>query len=139
MVIERHLISALKTCHRGKAMVLTRAERLDASVAEERYQHRKEFGDLIPGNAADPLDSLVAKEESATFMRMLVKTLSSLEIEVLKRHLAGYSLQETATALFCGTKTVDNALTRVKSKIRRELQKLQDASGDKPCSLRLFT
>lgn len=119
LVIERQLITALKTASRGKAMILTQAERLEALVPEDRYTHRKEFGEFIPSVATDPLDVIVAEEESTLFFRMLSKTLSSLEIEVLRRHLAGYTIREIAADLSRSVKAVDNALTRIKNKSRR--------------------
>lgn len=120
LVIERQLITALKTASRGKAMILTQAERLEALVPEDRYTHRKEFGEFIPALATDPLDVIVAEEESVSFFRMLSQTLSPLEIQVLKRHLDGYSIREIADDLARSVKAVDNALTRIKNKSRRK-------------------
>lgn len=119
LVIERQLITALKTASRGKAMILTQAERLEAYVPEDRYTHRKEFGEFIPAQSIDPLEVIVAEEESALFFRALSQTLSPLEIQVLKRHLAGYSIREIAEDLSRSTKAIDNALTRIKNKSRR--------------------
>jgi RNA polymerase sporulation-specific sigma factor len=129
MVINRHLISALKTAYRGKTLVLTHAERFEQRVQEDRYAHVKEFGDLIADTAADPLTKIIADEEAATFFKRLQETLSALEMEVLKCRLAGYSIQETAEALSRTTKAVDNALTRIKHKFRNELELLSRAAG----------
>lgn len=128
-VIERHLITALKTALRGKAMILTRAERFEAHVQEDRYAHIKELGELIANTAADPLDRIVAAEEAAILWGSAKKTLSPLEMEVLKYYLAGYSTQEIAQDLARPTKAVDNALTRVKSKFRSKIAKAAETAG----------
>jgi RNA polymerase sigma factor, sigma-70 family len=125
MVIERHLISALKTARRGKALILTRAERLETHLQEERYAHVKEFGELIATSAADPLTELIAEEETAAFLRAL----SPLEKQVLKCRVAGYSIQETAAVLSRTPKAIDNALSRIKNKFRAGTELLTRAAG----------
>lgn len=129
MVINRHLITALKTARRGKALVLTSAERLENRVQEERYAHIKEVGEVIASAATDPLTTIIAEEEAAAFLRRLKKTLSPLEMEVLKYRLAGYSIQETAETLSRSPKAVDNALSRIKNKFRIETETLKRAIG----------
>ncbi|MDT8903409.1 sigma-70 family RNA polymerase sigma factor [Anaeroselena agilis] len=129
MVINRHLITALKTARRGKALVLTSAERLENRVQEDRYAHIKEVGEIIPGAATDPLATIIAEEEAATFIRRLKKVLSPLEMEVLQCRLAGYTIQETAATLARSPKAVDNALTRIKNKFRVETEILKRAIG----------
>ena len=47
----------------------------------------------------------------------LATTLSSLEAEALRLYLEGSSYEEMAEDLGCDTKTIDNALQRVKRKI----------------------
>lgn len=129
MVINRHLITALKTARRGKALVLTSAERLENRVQEDRYAHIKEVGEIIAGAATDPLATIIAEEEAAAFLRRLKKTLSPLEMEVLKYRLAGYSIQETAETLSRSPKAIDNALSRIKNKFRIETETLKRAIG----------
>lgn len=129
MVINRHLITALKTARRGKALILTGAERLENRVQEDKYAHIKEVGEIIAGAATDPLTTIIAEEEAATFLRRLKKSLSPLEMEVLKCRLAGYSLQETAETLARSPKAVDNALSRIKNKFRVETETLKKAIG----------
>ncbi len=129
MVINRHLISAVKTARRGKALVLTRAERLEQRVQEDKYAHVKEFGDLIADTASDPLMKIIAEEEAAAFLNRLQETLSSLEMEVLRCRLTGYTIQETAETLSRTVKAVDNALTRIKNKFRNEIESLSRAAG----------
>lgn len=128
-VIERQLISALKTARRGKAMVLTRAERFEAQVQKNRYANVKELGELIASGAADPLDKIIAQEDAASFWGRVKNTLSPLEMDVLKCYIAGYSMRETAISLSCTTKAVDNALTRVKNKFRTDIANSAESAG----------
>ena len=47
--------------------------------------------------------------------------LSELESRVLSLYLDGYSYEDVGTRLDCDTKTVDNALQRVKRKVGTHL------------------
>ena len=51
--------------------------------------------------------------------------LSQLESEALRRYLEGSSYEEMAEELGCDTKTIDNALQRVKRKIIQHQQSRQ--------------
>jgi RNA polymerase sporulation-specific sigma factor len=129
MVIERQLISALKAARRGKAMILTQAERFEFCVQENRYSHKKELEELIASDTMDPLDKIIAREEAFALWHKVKRKLSLMEFEVLKYHLAGYSIQETAMALSCNDKAVDNALTRSKNKFKAEIKEPTEFVG----------
>lgn len=53
----------------------------------------------------------------------MLKVLSSLEIEVLESYLEGKSYQEIAKDLDRCSKSIDNALQRVKRKLEKCLEK----------------
>ena len=58
-------------------------------------------------------------------MACLSSVLSELESSVLSLYLDGYSYETVAERLECDTKTVDNALQRVKRKVGAHLDSRQ--------------
>jgi len=60
---------------------------------------------------------VISTEELQSLVFCLGSGLSSLESDALRRYLDGLSYEEMAEELGCDTKTIDNALQRVKRKI----------------------
>ncbi len=74
--------------------------------------------ELIAGPAVqDPASHAVSSEELRSLVACLSTTLSELEANVLSLYLDGYSYEQIGERLECDTKTVDNALQRVKRKV----------------------
>ena len=77
---------------------------------------------LIPGaRAMDPQDIFAAMEETRRIMEAMHSQLSRLERNVIEGYLAGQSYEAIARRLSVGPKTVDNALQRVRKKLRKFL------------------
>ena len=73
----------------------------------------------------DPVNQVIASEELESLVSCLAGTtgvLSDLESSVLSLYLDGHSYEATAERLECDTKTVDNALQRVKRKVATHLE-----------------
>jgi RNA polymerase sporulation-specific sigma factor len=78
--------------------------------------------DILPGpSAADPVNQAISTEELASLVACLKGSLSDMESSVLAFYLEDRSYEEVAMLLGCDTKTVDNALQRVKRKITRHI------------------
>ncbi len=60
---------------------------------------------------------MISTEELQSLVGCLGTTLSSLESDALRLYLDGKSYDTMAVELECDTKTIDNALQRVKRKI----------------------
>jgi RNA polymerase sporulation-specific sigma factor len=65
----------------------------------------------------DPVVSVISTEELQSLVFCLGTGLSQLESDALRLYLEGSSYEEMADELGCDTKTIDNALQRVKRKI----------------------
>ena len=77
---------------------------------------------LIPGaRTMDPQDVFAAMEETRRIMEAMHSQLSRLEHSVIEGYLAGESYEAIAGRLNVGPKTVDNALQRVRKKLRKYL------------------
>ena len=69
-------------------------------------------------NAKDPQEILIQQENTFDWMHRARNLLSKTEREALRLYLGGYTYQEMAASLQCTTKAVDNALQRVRRKLR---------------------
>ena len=77
---------------------------------------------LIPGaRNMDPQDIFAAMEETRRIMEAMHSQLSRLERSVIEGYLAGEGYEAIARRLNVGPKTVDNALQRVRKKLRKFL------------------
>jgi RNA polymerase sigma-H factor len=78
--------------------------------------------EVLPGPASeDPADRVIASEELASLVACLSSVLSELESRVLSLYLDGHSYEVIGERIECDTKTVDNALQRVKRKVGTHL------------------
>ena len=74
----------------------------------------EEAYDIHPG----PEDEFLLKEQAAETSRKLQELLTKLEKETLFLFLRGYSYEQTAEKLGTSRKAVDNALQRVRKKLK---------------------
>ncbi len=80
--------------------------------------------DFLPLNlivSDSPADKIIDKENYENLKILIRKTLSQLEFNVLKFYLQGYSYREMAKILNITEKSIDNCLSRIKSKLRKSL------------------
>ena len=66
-------------------------------------------------------NQVISSEELHSLVACLSSVLSELESAVLSLYLDGHSYEAVAGRLACDTKTVDNALQRVKRKVGAHL------------------
>lgn len=67
---------------------------------------------------SDPESVLSMEDNIACIMRCIEQDLTELERRVIKLHIGGSSYEQTARQLGISTKSVDNALTRARKKIK---------------------
>ncbi|MCE5324615.1 RNA polymerase sporulation sigma factor SigH [bacterium] len=114
--IERHVITAIKTATRRKQSPLNNAISLDYSVDESDVDFNLEEV-LVSEVDMDPEELLLRRESIKILRETLQRLLSGFEWEVLKRYNLGKTYNEIAVDLACNTKSVDNALGRIKRKV----------------------
>jgi RNA polymerase sporulation-specific sigma factor len=123
--IERNMLSAVTAACRRKHDALSGALSLDP-YADEDGDNWYVLSKLATSED-DPAERLLNKECALDIERWLKTTLSKFEWEVLSRHRNGNSYCEIATDLDCNTKSVDNALQRIKRALDRHLTQIQSA------------
>lgn len=114
--IERHVITAIKTATRQKQSPLNTSVSLEyPSDDSDSEWNLAEI--LVSDDTVDPEDLVLRREESRTLQEMLRRLLSDFEWQVLAGYRVGKSYREIASELQCKTKSVDNALARIKRKV----------------------
>jgi RNA polymerase sigma-H factor len=129
LCVTRQIITAIKTATRYKHTPLNSYVSFSHTPAGQETDSDCTLGDALPGsNVNDPAVCVISTEELQSLVGCLGTTLSSLESDALRLYLEGSSYEEMAEELGCDTKTIDNALQRVKRKIlnhQKERQVLQ--------------
>jgi len=114
--IERHVITAIKTATRRKQAPLNSSISLEYPSDDSDCDWN--LADiLVSEHTIDPEDMVLKREDSTRLQGMLRKLLSDFEWRVLAGYQVGKSYREIAIELQCKTKSVDNALARIKRKI----------------------
>jgi RNA polymerase sporulation-specific sigma factor len=122
LCITRQIITAVKTSTRNKHTPLNEYISFSATPAASGGDGDPTLDELLPGPTAhDPANQAISTEELHSLVECLSSVLSDLESAVLSLYLDGYSYETVAERLECDTKTVDNALQRVKRKVGAHL------------------
>jgi RNA polymerase sporulation-specific sigma factor len=118
LCVTRQIITAIKTATRFKHAPLNTYVSFSHTPAGQDSDGECTLGDALPGPGVhDPSVCVISTEELQSLVFCLGSGLSSLESEALRLYLDGNSYEEMAEDLGCDTKTIDNALQRVKRKI----------------------
>jgi RNA polymerase sporulation-specific sigma factor len=122
LCITRQIITAVKTSTRNKHTPLNEYVSFSQTPAAGSGDGDPTLDELLPGPSAhDPVNQVISSEELHSLVACLSSVLSELESSVLSLYLDGESYEAIAVRLECDTKTVDNALQRVKRKVGAHL------------------
>lgn len=105
--IERKMINAIRKCQRKKDFPPEAIVPLEDQYIDS------------PLTADTPEDFLIAKEQVEDLTNLLEENLSDLELNVLRLHMVGCTYSQISARLNKSTKTVDNALQRVRAKLHK--------------------
>jgi RNA polymerase sporulation-specific sigma factor len=122
LCVTRQIITAIKTASRQKHVPLNTYVSFSHSPSSADFDSRT-LADVIPsGRSSDPVQQVISSEEVVSLTDCLVRLLSPLESQVLKYYLEGNSYEAIAVHIGHDTKTVDNALQRIKRKVTLHLE-----------------
>ena len=122
LCITRQIITAVKTATRNKHSPLNHYVSFSSPAGTVADDEAPTLDELLPGSAVnDPATRVVSSEELRSLVGCLSTSLSQLESSVLGLYLDGRSYEQIGDRLGCDTKTVDNALQRVKRKVGAHL------------------
>jgi RNA polymerase sporulation-specific sigma factor len=126
LCVTRQIITAIKTATRFKHSPLNTYVSFSQTPAGQDSESDCTLGDALPGSIVeDPPVVVISTEELQSLVFCLGSGLSKLESDALRLYLEGSSYEEMAEDLGCDTKTIDNALQRVKRKIVQHQQSRQ--------------
>lgn len=106
--IKRQIISAVKASTRKKHLPLNSY----ISLSDTESEHESAAPELN-----EPLSVILDKEYKSRVSVKISKKLSKLELKVLYCYLDGMSYQDIARTIGKNTKSVDNAISRIKKKL----------------------
>ncbi|HEX7254582.1 MAG TPA: RNA polymerase sporulation sigma factor SigH [Gaiellaceae bacterium] len=126
LCITRQIITAIKTATRFKHSPLNTYVSFSQTPAGQESEGDCTLGDALPGPGVDePSIMVISTEELQSLVFCLGTGLSQLESDALRLYLEGSSYEEMADRLDVDTKTIDNALQRVKRKILQHQESRQ--------------
>ncbi|MFL5922570.1 MAG: RNA polymerase sporulation sigma factor SigH [Gaiellaceae bacterium] len=126
LCVTRQIITAIKTATRYKHAPLNTYVSFSHTPAGQESEADCTLGDALPGPSVDdPSVCVISTEELQSLVFTLGTGLSKLEADALKLYLEGESYETMAERLGCDTKTIDNALQRVKRKVLAHQQSRQ--------------
>ena len=118
--MKRHIITVIRRNARKKHSPLNNYISFEYTLGEdsETYIPEKISNDIIN----DPENIIVLKEREDIVTYMLENNLSKFEKKVLSCYLSGLSYNQSSVVLNTDSKAIDNALQRIKKKIKDELK-----------------
>jgi RNA polymerase sporulation-specific sigma factor len=114
--IQRHIITAIKTATRQKQQPLNTSLSLE-SPSDDPLADWNLSDILTCDDSLDPEEFVLRSEDTRQLQFTLQQVLSEFEWRVLSGYQVGKSYREIADELRCKTKSVDNALARIKRKV----------------------
>lgn len=118
LCVTRQIITAIKTATRFKHTPLNQYVSFSHTPAGQESDSECTLGDALPGPGVDdPAICVISTQELQSLVFSLGTGLSQLEADALRLYLEGESYEVMAERLECDTKTIDNALQRVKRKV----------------------
>lgn len=121
LCITRQILTAIKMATRLKHTPLNTYVSYDHP--HEADPDRTVADTIAVEDGADPLEALLAEDGMRRVMAVVDEVLSGLEIEVLRLYVDGRSYQEIAELLGRRTKSIDNAIQRIKRKLEANLSR----------------
>jgi RNA polymerase sporulation-specific sigma factor len=123
LCITRQIITAIKTATRQKHQALNQYVSISASRSSDDAGERT-VEELIHvhRHGTDPAERIIADERLGAMRSRMAEVLSALEVEVLRLYVDGNSYQEIGDHLGRHTKSIDNAIQRIKRKVELHLE-----------------
>lgn len=112
--IERKMISSVVSSNRQKHKILNTSVSMEAIDEGDFLSLDKIIGD----NTHNPEDIIIDNENTIEIFEYLNEELTAFESEVFQLKKSGFTYKEIAEVLDVDPKRVDNALQRIKTKIK---------------------
>lgn len=115
LCITRQLYSAVEASNRKKHVPLNTY----VSFYSQNGEEGKSLAETLPSDAMENPEQMIINQENIQMFWEKVKSrLSAMECKVLDEYLTGLNYRQIAVKMGKSPKAIDNALSRIKSKIR---------------------
>lgn len=118
--IRRRMISLLVGSTRIKHKILNESISFESSDSDGNF---KNLEYLLGDNKKNPETILLNDEYKEELITLMKQQLTSFEIQVFELKINGFDYKEIAELLDKDLKSIDNALQRIKSKLKKFLMK----------------
>lgn len=127
LCISRQMYNAVQASRREKHTPLNTYISLYASAEQESEEKGTQLVNILVSEVeTDPEKLFIDKENVAHIESIIEKELSVFEKQVLDLYITGMSYSQIAKVLARDEKSTDNALQRLKSKLRRAVDYKKD-------------
>lgn len=124
LCVSRQMYTAVQASRRQKHIPLNTYISLNGSVSGEQEGEEEELiNRLAVQFGQSPEEVVIDKENVDQLEKTIEKELSSFEKQVLDLYLTGMGYQQIARVLGRDDKSTDNALQRLKNKLKKHLKK----------------
>ncbi|MGZ0880202.1 RNA polymerase sporulation sigma factor SigH [Priestia megaterium] len=122
LCITRQLITAIKAGNRQKHSPLNNAISLNIPKNSKRLEDDLILMEMLPHpRAVSPEQAVIERENKREREQMLKEILSSIEQDVFALYLKGQTYMQISQDLHLPQKAVDNALYRIKKKMKHHM------------------
>ena len=116
--IERRLYSLIKSASRFKHQLLNESYSVEDLATDSRS-----LENLLEDSSSNPESKLIDNENTKELIKNIQKTLTNLESAVFELKISGFNYKEIAEILDKDSKSIDNAISRIKLKVQKYLNK----------------
>lgn len=116
LCIDRQIYSAIKASKRKKHSPLNSYISFYSYINEDEVEL---IDNLEAGNNSNPEHIILDRENTSHIMELLEEHLSKMEKEVLPLYLDGQSYSDIALSLNKPVKSIDNAIQRIREKVKK--------------------
>ena len=117
LCISRQMYSAVQAAGRKKHIPLNTY--ISLYQTGEHGEEEKKILDILADNGLNPEDLVIDRENVESLEKQIDKELSNFEKQVFELYMTGMSYSQIAKVLGRDDKSTDNALQRLKAKIKR--------------------
>lgn len=124
LCVSRQMYTAVQASRRQKHIPLNNYISLYGSAGMNRDGEEEELVNVLAAHAGQSPEELVIDRENVIQLEQTIeRELSSFEKQVLDLYLTGMRYQQIAKVLGRDEKSTDNALQRIKTKLKRAIKK----------------
>ena len=127
LCVSRQMYTAVQASNRQKHIPLnTYISLYGGTVSSQEEKEEYSLIQTLPSEKEkNPEEMVIEQENAELFEAAILKELSSLEKQVFELHLTGMNYIQIAKVLGRDEKSTDNALQRIKSKVKKVLKSYQ--------------